>query len=327
MKAKLISPDALQSDWEIPLDDFPVVIGRSGEAEIQPADPQVSDLHCVIDEVNGQLQVRDLESERGTFVNDKRIEVAPLLPGDKLTVAAESFVASYALDERRTSKTRRGEIEGGRQLCEDENAELDSVTTFVGLYKLIEKQRRAYRDHFGNDLPVGDPIFPDPPHPEHLEHMFVGEMRQAGEDPAVIYAFEQTGLLVTEFNRDSLTSEQRTNWEAALDEYDDRHDRFDGESEFPVGAVILRGPDKTTTTLVAATVIVDEDEEPIERRWVGSGVKEDSRVIAEIRQFFATYCVNSVVMLRENVGCPHDEGRDYPVGEDCPFCPAWKGKQ
>jgi len=27
------------------------------------------------------------------------------------------------------------------------------------------------------------------------------------------------------------------------------------------------------------------------------------------------------------IGCPHEEGIDYPLGEDCPFCPFWKGKQ
>lgn len=27
------------------------------------------------------------------------------------------------------------------------------------------------------------------------------------------------------------------------------------------------------------------------------------------------------------MGCPHEEGEDFPVGENCPFCPFWKGKQ
>ena len=27
------------------------------------------------------------------------------------------------------------------------------------------------------------------------------------------------------------------------------------------------------------------------------------------------------------MGCPHEEGEDFPEGEDCPFCPFWKGKQ
>jgi hypothetical protein len=28
-----------------------------------------------------------------------------------------------------------------------------------------------------------------------------------------------------------------------------------------------------------------------------------------------------------NMGCPHEEGEDFPDGEDCPFCPFWAGKQ
>jgi hypothetical protein len=31
--------------------------------------------------------------------------------------------------------------------------------------------------------------------------------------------------------------------------------------------------------------------------------------------------------MRARLGCPHEEGEDFPHGEDCPFCPFWKGKQ
>ena len=37
--------------------------------------------------------------------------------------------------------------------------------------------------------------------------------------------------------------------------------------------------------------------------------------------------VKQVAMSRGNMGCPHEEGEDFPHGEDCPFCPFWKGKQ
>ncbi|HEY2587148.1 MAG TPA: hypothetical protein VGI81_15480 [Tepidisphaeraceae bacterium] len=26
-------------------------------------------------------------------------------------------------------------------------------------------------------------------------------------------------------------------------------------------------------------------------------------------------------------GCPHEEGIDFPLGQECPFCPFWHGKQ
>ena len=44
-------------------------------------------------------------------------------------------------------------------------------------------------------------------------------------------------------------------------------------------------------------------------------------------EFFAKHGVKSVVASDQNIGCPHEEGPDFPVGEDCPFCPYWKGQQ
>src|SRR5438270_621056 len=35
----------------------------------------------------------------------------------------------------------------------------------------------------------------------------------------------------------------------------------------------------------------------------------------------------TVAMSEGNLGCPHEEGEDFPLGGDCPFCPFWKGKQ
>ncbi len=32
-------------------------------------------------------------------------------------------------------------------------------------------------------------------------------------------------------------------------------------------------------------------------------------------------------MCEGNMGCPHEEGEDFPHGEDFPFGPFWKGKQ
>jgi hypothetical protein len=32
-------------------------------------------------------------------------------------------------------------------------------------------------------------------------------------------------------------------------------------------------------------------------------------------------------MSREMLGCPHDEGIDYPEGEACPEYPFWVGRE
>jgi len=46
-----------------------------------------------------------------------------------------------------------------------------------------------------------------------------------------------------------------------------------------------------------------------------------------MQEFFTQHGVKSVAMSDGNMGCPHEEGPDFPVGEDCPFCPFWKEKQ
>jgi hypothetical protein len=49
-------------------------------------------------------------------------------------------------------------------------------------------------------------------------------------------------------------------------------------------------------------------------------------VIAEIAAFLRENEVKSVVMVDAIIGCPHEEGIDYPVGEACPECSYWKGR-
>ena len=106
-----------------------------------------------------------------------------------------------------------------------------------------------------------------------------------------------------------------------------RRDRSSSGPQFPIGTVALYGPDDKVTTKIAAGVIIAEGAEPIMERWVGMGVKDNPKVREELKAFFATHGVKSVVACDGNMGCPHEEGEDFPEGEDCPFCPFWKGKQ
>ena len=106
-----------------------------------------------------------------------------------------------------------------------------------------------------------------------------------------------------------------------------RKDRDSSESQFPVGTVALYGPDNKVTTKIAAGVIVADGAEAIIEPWVGTGVQENPKVQQKIKEFFARHGVKSVVVSDGNMDCPHEEGEDFPVGEDCPFCPYWKGQQ
>jgi hypothetical protein len=97
--------------------------------------------------------------------------------------------------------------------------------------------------------------------------------------------------------------------------------------KFPVGTVAYYGPDDKTTTKIVAGVILREDAEPILERWVGTSVVRDPKIADEIKRLFAKHGVKNVVVTDGNLGCPHEEGEDFPDGEDCPFCPFWAGKQ
>ena len=97
--------------------------------------------------------------------------------------------------------------------------------------------------------------------------------------------------------------------------------------EYPIGTVALYGPDDRTTTKVAAGVITSPTAEPIVRRWVATDVTTSPKVQREMEEFFAGHRVRSVAVSEGNMGCPHEEGEDFPEGTDCPFCPFWAGKQ
>jgi len=73
----------------------------------------------------------------------------------------------------------------------------------------LEQLRRAFVARHGREPGPDDRLFPDMPHPEHLEAMMVEDMKAAGLDPAFIYAFEKTGLLVTEQNEHLIPENDR----------------------------------------------------------------------------------------------------------------------
>jgi hypothetical protein len=45
-----------------------------------------------------------------------------------------------------------------------------------------------------------------------------------------------------------------------------------------------------------------------------------------VLQFLESQGAKSVVMTDRIIGCPHEEGIDYPEGEPCPQCPFWANR-
>ena len=61
-------------------------VGRAPRADFILDVALVSRLHCRLTAGDDRLEVLDLKSTNGTFVNDKRVEMATLVTGDRLRV-------------------------------------------------------------------------------------------------------------------------------------------------------------------------------------------------------------------------------------------------
>ena len=97
---------------------------------------------------------------------------------------------------------------------------------------------------------------------------------------------------------------------------------------YPVGTIAFYGPDAERASKAAVAVIVAPDTEPVAlRRWFAdSGDVRNDKTFKEIALFLRDNEVHSVAMTKEMMGCPHEEGIDYPEGEACPVCPFWAGR-
>jgi hypothetical protein len=114
---------------------------------------------------------------------------------------------------------------------DDEGNVFKSIPMSDELAEIIEEQKQRFVEKFGREPGPGDNLFFDMPPLEHAEHFMVEGMKQAGIDPAVIYAFEKTGLLVTEANEHLISDKDRAEWDAAVLEHRGKHEDGDPEED------------------------------------------------------------------------------------------------
>jgi pSer/pThr/pTyr-binding forkhead associated (FHA) protein len=70
-------------------------VGRAPRADFILDVALVSRLHCRLTAGDDQLEVVDLKSTNGTYVNDKRIEKAKLATGDKLRIGRVELTVTH----------------------------------------------------------------------------------------------------------------------------------------------------------------------------------------------------------------------------------------
>ena len=74
-------------------------IGRATGADFIVDAPLVSRVHCRLTaSADGSLEVQDLDSTNGTFINGERVETGRLTSGDRLGVGRIELVALSGVD-------------------------------------------------------------------------------------------------------------------------------------------------------------------------------------------------------------------------------------
>ncbi len=101
-----------------------------------------------------------------------------------------------------------------------------------------------------------------------------------------------------------------------------------GFKGYPIATIALYGPtDKKATKLVVGIIRREHGEAEQMKKWYSdSDVAKESGVFEEVLEFIKTNDAKSVVMADRIIGCPHEEGIDYPEHGSCPLCPFWKGR-
>lgn len=95
MELKLICLDLLAPQGVLFLNRLPAVIGRDPSADVRIHERWIGRHHCLLEETDGVLSVRDLQSTHGTRVNGCRVTQSMLMSGDTLTVGMSNFRVAY----------------------------------------------------------------------------------------------------------------------------------------------------------------------------------------------------------------------------------------
>jgi hypothetical protein len=98
---------------------------------------------------------------------------------------------------------------------------------------------------------------------------------------------------------------------------------------FPIATVAFYGPTADLATKVVVAISRDERNipDPLER-WFSedTDVRANPAVGEKVLAFLKEHAPQSVIVTDGIIGCPHEEGIDYPEGKSCPQCPYWAGR-
>lgn len=106
-----------------------------------------------------------------------------------------------------------------------------------------------------------------------------------------------------------------------------RHGRR--SAQYPLASIAPYGPDNAVATKLVVSVLErpGQREPSTMRTWTTQAVdvRRDPMIAVSVADFLREYGVKHTVTSDRIMGCPHQEGIDYPMGRICPRCPFWAG--
>jgi hypothetical protein len=98
--------------------------------------------------------------------------------------------------------------------------------------------------------------------------------------------------------------------------------------DYPLALISAYGPDSSRATKLVVALVRRSGEDPSElRTWTADAgdVRTDHRTDAEVADWLSDRGIKNSQSFDRIIGCPHEEGIDYPLGRTCPQCPFWAG--
>jgi len=101
-----------------------------------------------------------------------------------------------------------------------------------------------------------------------------------------------------------------------------------GHKGYPVTTIAYYGPTNNVATKLVCSIIKYEGAEPEPmKKWSSEkDLRKSEKVLNEVLAFIQENSAKTVSMMEVIIGCPHEEGIDYPEGESCPECKYWQGR-
>ena len=100
-----------------------------------------------------------------------------------------------------------------------------------------------------------------------------------------------------------------------------------GDQGHPIATLAFYGPDDKKASKAVLGIFACKGAEPQLHKWFGESPEVDLRYDAKLQNAWIEIIrregVRSLAMMEAINGCPHEEGVDYSVGQECPACPFW----